>query len=341
MKKIYLLPLIVIVAAIVGFIVLNGKEDQPENRVRISGMIEATDANVSFKISGRIAKLYVDEGDAVTQGDLVAELEDVDQQLAVDKAKAQLAYQKALLDEALAGNRNQQIQEAQAAVRQAQAADQAAAAEQKQAELDQQRFAALYENGATTGRTLELYTTALEKSTRQLQQTQAALRQAEQHLSLIVEGTRSEAIAAAQAQVNVAQETVTQAEQQLSYTRLYAPLSGKILTRPAEEGEYYQPGGVVFTAAVLDEVWARVYISETDLGRVQLGQKALVRSDSWSERDFPGVVTYISDEAEFTPKSVQTYDERINFMYRVKITLANPHHDLKPGMPIEGVIVLE
>jgi HlyD family secretion protein len=341
MKKIYLLPLIVIVAVIVGFIVLNGKEDQPENRIRISGMIEATDANVSFKISGRIAKLYVDEGDGVTRGDLVAELEDVDQQLVVDKAKAQLAYQQALLDEALAGNRNQQIQEARAAVRQAKAADQAAAAEQKQAELDQQRFAALYESGATTGRTLELYRTALEKSTRQLQQTQAALRQAEQRLSLIVEGTRSEAIAAAQAQVNVAHEAVAQAEQQLSYTRLYAPLTGKILTRPAEEGEYYQPGGVVFTAAVLDEVWARVYISETDLGRVQLGQKALVRSDSWPERDFSGVVTYISDEAEFTPKSVQTYDERINFMYRVKITLANPHHDLKPGMPIEGVIVLE
>jgi HlyD family secretion protein len=341
MKKIYLLPLIVIVAAIVGFIVLNGKEDQPENRIRISGMIEATDANVSFKISGRIAKLYVDEGDGVTRGDLVAELEDVDQQLVVDKAKAQLAYQQALLDEALAGNRNQQIQEARAAVRQAKAADQAAAAEQKQAELDQQRFAALYESGATTGRTLELYKTALEKSTRQLQQTQAALRQAEQRLSLIVEGTRSEAIAAAQAQVNVAHEAVAQAEQQLSYTRLYAPLTGKILTRPAEEGEYYQPGGVVFTAAVLDEVWARVYISETDLGRVQLGQKALVRSDSWPERDFSGVVSYISDEAEFTPKSVQTYDERINFMYRVKITLANPHHDLKPGMPIEGVIVLE
>jgi HlyD family secretion protein len=341
MKKIYLLPLIVIVAVIVGFIVLNGKEDQPENRIRISGMIEATDANVSFKISGRIAKLYVDEGDGVTRGDLVAELEDVDQQLVVDKAKAQLAYQQALLDEALAGNRNQQIQEARAAVRQAKAADQAAAAEQKQAELDQQRFAALYESGATTGRTLELYRTALEKSTRQLQQTQAALRQAEQRLSLIVEGTRSEAIAAAQAQVNVAHEAVAQAEQQLSYTRLYAPLTGKILTRPAEEGEYYQPGGVVFTAAVLDEVWARVYISETDLGRVQLGQKALVRSDSWPERDFSGVVSYISDEAEFTPKSVQTYDERINFMYRVKITLANPHHDLKPGMPIEGVIVLE
>ena len=308
---------------------------------RFSGMIETTDVDLSFKIAGRIRALHVDEGDVVKQGEIVATLEETDQQLAVAQAKAQRDYQQAVLNEVLAGSRTQQIREAQAAVQQARAAEQASQAELHQAQLDEQRFSTLYEEGGASRRTLELYQTALKTARQHWQQAKAAVGQAEQRLSLAVEGSRNEAILAAQAQVNVVAQAVAVAEQQLRYTQLLSPLNGTILTRPAEEGEYVQPGGVVYTAAVLDEVWARVYVSETDLGRIHLGQNAVIRSDSWPERAFKGVVTYISDEAEFTPKSVQTYRERINFMYRIKITLANPQHELKPGMPVEGQILLE
>lgn len=341
MKKILLLPLVLVVGAAVGFILVNGRNETPKDRIPVSGMIETTDVDLSFKIAGRIAHLNVDEGDDVTQGQELAVLEDADEKLAEAEAQAQRDYQQAVLNEVLAGSRAQQIREAQAALQQARAAEQASEAELHQARLDEERFASLYAEGGASRRTLELYQTALKTAQQQMQQARAAVGQAEQRLSLAVEGSRNEAIVAAQAQVKVADQAVAIARQRLSYTRLNAPLNGTILTRPAEEGEYVQPGSVVFTAAVLDEVWARVYVSETDLGRIHLGQQAIIQSDSWPQREFNGQVSYISDEAEFTPKSVQTYQERINFMYRVKVTLANPDHDLKPGMPVEGQILLE
>nr|WP_320116153.1 efflux RND transporter periplasmic adaptor subunit [uncultured Desulfuromonas sp.] len=341
MKKILLVPLILVLGAAIGFVVVNGRDNVPKDRVPVSGMIETTEVDLSFKISGRIAALHVDEGDDVKQGQELAALEDSDEKLAVAVAEAQRDYQQAVLNEVLAGSRTQQIREAQAAMNEARAAEQASQAELDQAKLDEQRFSELFAEGGTSRRTLELYQTALKTAQQHVNQAQAALGQARERLSLAVEGSRNEAIIAAQAQVKVAEQTAAQARQQLSYTQLKAPLNGTILTRPVEEGEYVQPGSVVFTAAVLDEVWARVYVSETDLGRIRLGQKAVIHSDSWPQRDFNGVVTYISDEAEFTPKSVQTYQERINFMYRVKITLDNPKHELKPGMPVEGQILLE
>lgn len=341
MKKLLLLPLILVIGAAVGFVIVNSRDTIPQDRVLVSGMIETTEVDLSFKISGRLSELHVDEGDQIKQGQQLAVLEDSDETLAVAVAEAQRDYQQTVLNEVLAGSRTQQIREAQAAINEARAAEQASQAELEQAQLDEQRFSQLYKEGGTSRRTLELYQTALKTAQQHVKQARAAVGQAKERLSLAVEGSRNEAILSAQAQVKVAEQTTAQARQQLTYTHLNAPLDGTILTRPAEVGEYVQPGSVIFTAAVLDEVWARVYVSETDLGRIQLGQKAVIRSDSWPERDFNGVVTYISDEAEFTPKSVQTYRERINFMYRVKITLANPQHELKPGMPVEGQILLE
>lgn len=341
MKKILLLPLLLVIGTAIAFVIINKRDTTPEDRVPVSGMIETTDVDLSFKIPGRIAVLHVDEGDDVTQNQDLAALEDTDETLAVAVADAQRDYQQAVLDEVLAGSRTQQIREAQAAMNEARAVEQASQAELEQAQHDEQRFSRLYAKGGTSRRTFELYQTALKTAQQHVKQARSAVGQAEQRLSLALEGSRNEAIMAARAKVKMAEQTAAQARQQLSYTSLKAPLNGTILTRPAEEGEYVQPGSVVFTAAVLDEVWARVYVSETDLGRIHLGQKAVILSDSWPQRKFNGVVTYISDEAEFTPKAVQTYQERINFMYRVKITLENPEHDLKPGMPVEGQILLE
>ena len=341
MKKILFLPLVLVLAAAGGFIIVNGRDTVPQNHVLVSGMIETTDVDLSFKLAGRIDALHVDEGDAIKSGQVLAVLEDTDEQLSVAEAQAQRDYYQAVLDEVLAGSRTQQVREAQAALQEARAAEQASQAELHQARLDERRFSVLYQEGGASRRTLELYQTAMKTAREHMEQARAAGAQAEQRLSLALEGSRNEAIVAARAQVKVADQAVAMARQRLSYTKLKAPLNSTILTRPAEEGEYVQPGSVVFTAAVLDEVWARVYVSETDLGRIQLGQNAVIHSDSWPERAFNGIVTYISDEAEFTPKSVQTYRERINFMYRVKISLANPKHELKPGMPVEGRILLE
>ncbi|MBN2646018.1 MAG: efflux RND transporter periplasmic adaptor subunit [Desulfuromonadaceae bacterium] len=336
-KMILLLVLAVLVGGVVLF--LKHGDTNALDEVPVSGQIEVTQVDLAFKVPGRIAVLQAEEGDAVSVGQLVAELDPVDARLAVAAAEAARAYQQALLDEVLAGSRQQEVKEAQAALGQARAAHQVAVAQLQQARQDQMRFANLYREGSTSRRTLELYETALEQSRNGEREAQAAVRQAEERLSLVSEGARSEAIASAQARLRMADATLAQARQQLAETRLNSPLTGRILSRPAEVGEYIQPGNLVFSGAVLDPLWARVYVNESDLGRIRLGQRAEMVSDSWPGQLFPGTVTFIADEAEFTPKAVQTYSERIQFMYRVKITLANPDQRLKPGMPVEGRIL--
>jgi HlyD family secretion protein len=140
------------------------------------------------------------------------------------------------------------------------------------------------------------------------------------------------------AQAEQARALLRVAEDDLVRSRIYAPFDGFVTVKDVEEGEYVQPGTPVLTLAQLDQVWARTYVPETQLGKVRLGQKADVRSDSFPEKTYPGTVTFISPEAEFTPKNVQTTEERIKLVFRIKVTLDNPRQELKPGMPVDVVL---
>jgi len=124
----------------------------------------------------------------------------------------------------------------------------------------------------------------------------------------------------------------------VSQAVLAAPLGGTVIAKHAEPGELLAVGSPVITVAKLDDVWVRAYIPETRLGRVKLGQKAIVTSDTWKGRSYQGTVTFIASEAEFTPRNVQTEAERVKLVYRIKITIPNPKQELKPGMPVDAVI---
>lgn len=140
----------------------------------------------------------------------------------------------------------------------------------------------------------------------------------------------------AQAEQATAQLRV--AEDDLMKSRLHAPFDGFVTVKDVEEAEYVQPGTPVITLARLDRVWVRTYVPETQLGRVYLGQKAEVMSDTYPGKTYPGTVTFISPEAEFTPKNVQTTEERVKLVFRIKVTLDNPRQELKPGMPVDVVL---
>ena len=126
----------------------------------------------------------------------------------------------------------------------------------------------------------------------------------------------------------------------LGYTVLRAPFSGVILVRQTELGEVMQPGTPVVTLADLDHVWLRAYVSETDLGKIRWGQSATVTTDTYPGKKYPGRISFISSSAEFTPKSVETHQERVTLVYRIKIDVENPTHELKPGMPADALIQL-
>jgi HlyD family secretion protein len=150
-----------------------------------------------------------------------------------------------------------------------------------------------------------------------------------------VEGTRKEELAVDRANVHQASQVVDMSRIRLRYTVLRAPFDGVVLVRQAELGEVVSPGTPIVTLADLDHLWVRVYVPETDLGKVKLGQVVNVHTDSFPDKTYAGRVSFISSEAEFTPKSVQTEKERVTLVYRLKVDMDNPRHELKPGMPAD------
>jgi membrane fusion protein YbhG len=295
-----------------------------DNALRVSGNIEAHESLLSFKVQGRIVELPVHEGQWVEQGQVLARLDDSDyrQQVGIDEATVQV--KQAELELALAGSREQEIRAAQQTLLDAQA-------DLQQKKLDFARAQTLHKEDAVS-------TQARDTAETNWKRAEAVYERAQQNYDLVRAGTRKEQINIARDAVRQAQEHLGMSRIRLGYTVLRAAKAGVILVRQAELGEVVAPGTPVVTLADLGDVWLRAYISETDLGRVTWGQPVSLRTDTYPEKTYRGRVSFISSQAEFTPKSVQTEKERVTLVYRIKIDLENPKHELKPGMPADAVI---
>jgi len=199
--------------------------------------------------------------------------------------------------------------------------------------LEFQRNQTLYEKDYVSAEERDISATNLKRA-------EAAYERSKQTYDELVEGTRKEQITINRANVRTAQQNLELSRVRLAYTSLYAPKSGVVTVRQAELGEVMLPNTPVVTIADIDHLWLRGYISETDLGRVHWGQPATVRTDTFPGKTYKGRVSFISSEAEFTPKSVETHKERVTLVYRIKIDLENPNHELKPGMPADAQIYL-
>jgi HlyD family secretion protein len=298
----------------------------PSNVLKLHGNIEAHESLVGFKVAGRIVKLPVQEGQSVKPGQLLARLDDADyrQQVAIDESRLRVAQDELALQ--LAGTRHQEIKAAQQAVVEAQA-------DLHQKQLDYQRAETLFREDAVSAQSRDVATTNLKRAQAALQRTQQAYDQAK-------EGARPEQITISRANVRQAQQTLKLARIKLGYTSLFAPDAGVVLVRQAELGEVVSPGAPVVTLADLDHVWMRAYVAETDLGRVRWGQEASVTTDTFPGKIYRGRISFIASDAEFTPKTIQTEKEKVTLVYRIKIDLDNPNHELKPGMPVDAELQL-
>jgi len=392
MKNKRFIPLLIVLVAggvILFYYFLQNQRGQGID-IAVSGNIEVTTVDVSFKIAGKIERLAVEEGDEVKEGQLIASLEHRD--LSSQKAKAEAAWEAAktriptlqknieLQDQATlqeisqaeaaveaslarlqqlrTGSRPQEIQAAKATLEQTQAD-----AVKRKADLE--RAERLYKNNFISAQEWDSAKNAHEVAV-------ANQKKAEENYALVVEGPRKEEIDAAraqweqaqaalklakarriqvevlrkelltaQAQVKEAASAIEVIDTQIGYSRLSAPLSGVVLVKNTEPGEFVVPGGAVVTLGDIEKPWLKAFITEGDLGKVKLGQKVSVTTDSYPGKIYPGKITFISSEAEFTPKNVQTAKERVKLVYRIKVSLGNPHRELKPGMPADGKIQLK
>ena len=302
----------------------------------ISGNIEVVSSNIGFRIPGRIEKRFVDEGDIVQKGQLLAILQKKDQEIAEKKSYDQVLLAKYKLQELETGTRPQEIEEGKAKLLSAKAFLQKIQASLDLAKFDEEKFRNLFKKNGISKREYEVYYTKLLEAQNSLGQASGEVSYNKEHLDLLIEGPRIEKIEQAKASLEIYQSALDQAKQQLKYTHIYAPYDGVVLNKFAEPGEYLLPGNPVVAIGDLIHVWVRAYVSETDLGKIELNQKMDVKTDAFPGRIFEGRVSFISDQAEFTPKMVQTFEERVKLMYRVKIDIFNEKRELKAGMPADA-----
>ena len=302
------------------------KKSEPENRLTLSGNIEAHESLVSFKVQGRIVDLPVEEGQSVEQGTLLAQLDDADYKQKVRIDEANVHVRESNLALTLAGTREQEVKASQQTVFDAQA-------DLQEKQLDYDRAQRLFSKDEVSAQDRDLADTALKRA-------EATFRAAQQRYNEAVEGSRKEDIVIARANLREAHANRGLSRVNLEYTTLRAPFAGVITVRQAELGEVVVPGTPVVTLADLDHIWLRAYVAETDLGRIRWGQEATITTDTYPGKQYRGRVSFISSTAEFTPKSVQTYKERVTLVYRIKIDIDNPNHELKPGMPADAHVDL-
>lgn len=328
-KPVKLLILIAVVAAAGVFASKKLKltDADADGVIRISGNIEVTSAQVAFRIPGRVTTRLVSEGDAVTNGQVVAYLEttELEQDLAMRESEVLAA--KAALDELEAGSRQEDIEQAAAALAAARADDERAAGE-----LNRQK--GLYEGDVISDREFEAASAAAAVASARVDEALA-------RLALLEKGPREETIRAARARLRQASQSVALAETRLGYATLRSPLDGIVMAEVLESGEFAAAGTPVVTVGDLANVWLRGYVNESDLGRVKIGQVVEVVADTYPGEVYPGRLSFIASEAEFTPKNVQTAEERVKLVYRIKVDIANPDQELKPGMPADATIAVQ
>ena len=335
MKKKIIIIVFMILFIGAGVFVYLGQKKNNQHELFFSGTIETTDANLSFQISGRVAAVNVQEGQSVNQNQVIAELDRAEFQARHDQAKANLnraQKTKEQLQTALKISKNTLPSE----VTRASAVVKSAKDTLQDAEKNYKRFAELFRKGVVTEKERDTVKLIYDVARSRLAEAQSALNMAEGNLSRIESAAQD--IATSNAQIDLAQAALEQAEIQLDYTRLKSPLDGVVISRNIEPGETVNPGREVITISDLSRVDLKIFVDETQIGKVKPGQKAEVKVDTFPDRVFEGFVSFISPEGEFTPKIIQTKKERVKLVYLVKISIANPGKELKAGMPADALL---
>ena len=322
----------------------------PDGLIQANGRIEGDRVSVAGKFPGRIAKLLVREGDSVTPGQVLAVLDDTQVQAKVSQARAAVTALAAQLHAAetslnvLKQDVQLGIEIAGAGVANAAAVLAKADASQKQAVHDARRYRELLASGTIDKHRSEIANLAATAAGSEQEAAGTGLTRAEKQLDQAELGedrvrAQNDGLAALAAQLEQGHAVLAEAESVLGDMTLLAPIGGVITTRVRDKGEVISAGSPVFDLVDLDRLYLKVYVPESQIGMLRLSLPARVYTDAFPDKPFPATARYIASRAEFTPKEVQTPDERVKLVYAVKLYLdENPDHSLTPGLPADAVI---
>jgi len=302
LKKV--LPVLIVLVLFAGLsLYFFKKQESAKGLLILHGRVEGKEMNIGSKVQGRIIRLYKRESDPVKKGELLAELRQ-------DEYLAMLS------------SAQKEAQAAEETVLMAQSYLLKSQAKLEQAKRDLERYRALFQEGLVSKRDIEIaelnYTSALSE-----------LKVNEKY------------VAQAKAKQSSALQRLKEVEVSYRETKIYTPADGVILSRVAEEGEVVNPGQVIYTMVDLNKLYIKVYIPEPELGKVKLGQQARIYVDAYLDRYFNGTLTRVYEQAEFTPKNVETKDERVKLVFGAEVSVDNPEGLLKPGMPADVVLKID
>lgn len=310
-----------VLAALTALACSNGRD---RNAITASGTIEAIEVDVASKVSGQVLTLAVEEGARVKPGDVLATIDHATADIQLRQAEAGVQLAEAQLALLVKGSRREDIQQAEAGLKQADSNLQVASDDAK-------RMRELARTGSVTPK-------QRDDAEARLVVTEAQRAAAAETLNKVRRLARPEEIQAAEARLAQARAAADLLAKTIADSTVTAPSGGIVTHKAVEAGELVSPGATLVTVAELDSVYVMIYVTEKELGRVRLGDAAEVRIDSFPDRPFTGRITYISPEAEFTPKNVQTKEDRVKLVFGVKVEIENREGLLKPGLPADALI---
>lgn len=325
MKKSVILTILVVLIIALAFVAYWywNKDKSSEQELTLYGNVDIRQVSLAFEQAGRIQRLNVQEGDQVQQGQILAELNTDALDIQKQQAQAQLNVQKQAVIAQQLGTRPEQITQAKAQLASAQA-------QLEKATKDVQRLQSL--SNSTAGQAMSQQELDFARAS---QKTAAAtVKEQQANLVLLEKGARAEDRAATKAQFDVSQANLNLIEYQLSQSVLRSPVNAVVRARLQEVGDMTTAQKVVYTLALTDPKWLRVYANEQQLGLIKMGNQAQIFRDSQPNQPISGKIGYISSVAEFTPKTVQTEDIRTTLVYEVRVYVNDPHDQLKMGQPV-------
>lgn len=312
----------IVVVAAVGLTWWLTHRHAGSNQLVLYGNIDLRQVDLAFNDSQRVANVFVQEGDYVRKGEVLASLDTHRLQPQLARAQAQAAAQRAVVARLHHGSRPEEIAQARANLALAQA-------DARQARDNYRRLAAVSES--SSGRAVSRQDVYNAKAQADVADAKVAVNG--KALELAVIGPRKEDIAQAQAMLDADEAQAELLRQELADAQLHAPLNAVVRSRIVEPGDMVSPQKTALILAIIDPKWVRAYVSETELGRVHPGMPVTVEVDSFPGRRFEGWVGFISPVAEFTPKTVQTADLRSSLVYEIRVFVKDPSDSLRLGMP--------
>lgn len=316
---------IVAIPLVVAFVFAACSGPKKARGIEGSGTIEAREVAVASKVGGQVLEIRAEEGSPVKKGDILVLVDHEALDIQLRQAEAGVALAEAQLALLRKGARAEDVRQGEEALRQT-------GANLKVAVDDAGRMKELAARGSVTPK-------QKDDAEARLVVAQAQEASAKEALSKLRRLARPEEINAADARLAQAVAAADLLRKAIADCTVVSPVAGTVTRRPVEAGELVSPGTTVLTVSELDRVHVMLFVTEKELGRVRLGGEADVTIDAAPGRVFKGRVTFISPEAEFTPKNIQTKEDRVKLVFGVKVEIPNPDGELKPGLPADAVIV--